>query len=93
MVRLHRADWFFLGAVGLVVVAVALLPSPRDRNPVVPATAAHRGLNEKDCVRCHAEGMSRPLPGRHPKRQDCFRCHREASEASSLGVYKTSYET
>lgn len=75
MIRMRRADWLFAGAVVLVVAGVSLLPSPRDRNPAVPATPEHRGLVEKDCVRCHAAGQSRPLPERHPKRQDCARCH------------------
>ncbi|MGH7260751.1 MAG: hypothetical protein ACREI9_08735 [Nitrospiraceae bacterium] len=78
MIRLRTADWWFAGAVALVVLGVSLLPSPRDRNPAVPATAEHRGLMAKDCMRCHAAGQSRPLPDRHPKRQDCFRCHQGA---------------
>lgn len=75
MSTLRKADWWFLGAVVLVVLGVSLLPSPRDRNPVVPATPEHRGLSEKDCVRCHAAEQSRPLPDRHPKRTDCLKCH------------------
>ncbi len=75
MMSLRRSDWLFLGAVALVVLGVSLLPSPRDRNPAVPGTPDHRGLSERDCVRCHAAGQSRPLPDRHPKRTDCFRCH------------------
>lgn len=82
MIRLRRADWLFIGAVALVVTGVSLLPSPRDRNPAVPATMEHRGVAEKDCVRCHAAGQSRPLPARHPKRQDCFRCHKEAASVT-----------
>lgn len=75
--RLRRADWIFLALAALVVLLVSLLPSPRDRNPAVPDSLEHRGLvSEKDCLRCHAAGQSRPLPERHPKRQDCFRCHR-----------------
>ncbi|OGW65335.1 MAG: hypothetical protein A3H49_12690 [Nitrospirae bacterium RIFCSPLOWO2_02_FULL_62_14] len=76
MITLRRADWLFAGAVVLVIIGVSLLPSPRDRNPAMPATPEHRGLFEKDCVRCHATGQSRPLPERHPGRQDCFRCHK-----------------
>lgn len=76
MITLRKSDWLFAGAVVLVVVGVSLLPSPRDRNPAIPATMAHKGLLEKDCVRCHAAGQGRPLPERHPRRQDCFRCHK-----------------
>ena len=75
--KLRRADWMFLAAVVVVVLLVSLLPSPRDHNPPVPDSPEHRGLtSEKDCLRCHAAGRSRPLAERHPKRQDCFRCHR-----------------
>jgi hypothetical protein len=76
MISLRKSDWLFVGAVVLVVAGVSLLPSPRDRNPAMPATLEHKGLSEKDCVRCHAVGQSRPLPERHPGRQDCFRCHK-----------------
>lgn len=85
MITLRRADWLFAGAVVLVVIGVSLLPSPRERNPAIPATSAHKGLSEKECVRCHAAGQSRPLPERHPKRQDCFRCHRESDAAGGRG--------
>ena len=81
MITLRRSDWLFVGAVALVVIGVSLLPSPRDRNPAMPATPGHKGLSEKECVRCHAAGQSRPLPERHPKRQDCFRCHKGADTA------------
>lgn len=75
---IRRADWLFVLAVGLVVLFVSLLPSPRSRNPPIPDTMEHRGLGaEKDCLRCHAAGQNRPMADRHPKRQDCFRCHRE----------------
>ena len=76
-------DWLFLAAVGLVVLFVSLLPSPRDRNPPIPRTEAHRAVAaERQCSTCHAVGQSRPLPARHPKRQDCFRCHRQQETAS-----------
>jgi len=80
MITLRKGDWLFAGAVALVVVGVSLLPSPRDLNPVIPATMEHRGLSEKECMRCHAVGQGRPLPERHPRRQDCFRCHNKGSE-------------
>ncbi len=75
--KLRRADWMFVLVAGLVVVSVSLLPSPRDRNPPVPATPAHRGVTaETRCVTCHAPEGTRSLVERHPKRKDCFRCHR-----------------
>jgi len=75
----RKADWFYVVAAGLVVLGVSLLPSPRDRNPPIPADADHRALvSDTGCVRCHAVGQRRPLPDRHPKRQDCARCHRRA---------------
>jgi len=81
MITLRKSDWLFAGAVVLVVVGVSLLPSPRDRNPAIPTTMEHKGLSEKDCVRCHVIGQSRPLTDRHPKRQDCFRCHKGSDRA------------
>ncbi len=81
---LRKADWIFLLAVGVVILFVSLLPTPRDRNPQVPDTADHRALtSEKECSRCHAAEASRPVPARHPKRQDCFRCHRRAETAKT----------
>lgn len=74
---LRRVDWLFLLVAGLVVLLVSLLPSPRDRNPPVPATPDHRAVtSETQCVTCHAPGGARPLADRHPTRKDCVRCHR-----------------
>jgi hypothetical protein len=74
---IRRADWAFLLAVAVVVLLVSFLPSPRDRNPPIPADQDHRALTQETvCSTCHAPGRSQPLSNRHPKRQDCFRCHR-----------------
>lgn len=73
----RRVDWLYVLGAGLVVLLVSLLPSPKDRNPPVPATPDHRAVGaEKECLRCHAPAGGRPLPERHPKRPDCLRCHR-----------------
>jgi uncharacterized caspase-like protein len=76
----RRADFvFILLAIG-VVGGVALLPSPRDRNPMVPADTQHRALmDEKTCVTCHQATGAQPLPAKHPKRPDCFQCHARTS--------------
>ncbi|HJR77892.1 MAG TPA: cytochrome c3 family protein [Nitrospiraceae bacterium] len=72
----RKADLLFLVLAIGVVGGVALLPSPRDRNPMVPADTAHRTLaDEKMCVTCHQPSGTRPLPAKHPKRPDCFQCH------------------
>lgn len=74
----RKIDLVYVGFAILVVVGVSLLPSPKDRNPVVPATPAHQGVRlEQDCLTCHGPGGSRPLAvPPHPKRQDCLHCHR-----------------
>jgi uncharacterized paraquat-inducible protein A len=72
----RKADWLFIVFAVVVVVGVSLLPTPKDRNPMVPRTAEHDAIKvEKDCVACHTAGGVRPLPAQHPKRQDCLRCH------------------
>jgi doubled CXXCH motif protein len=74
--RFRKVDLIFVVAALAVVVGVTMLPTPRDRNPMIPADADHRTLTgEKDCVNCHVPKGSQPLPVKHPKRQDCFRCH------------------
>lgn len=87
----HKFDWIFVLAVGLIVLSVSLLPTPRDHNPPIPATAEHRSLtSEKLCGSCHVANGTRPLSGRHPKRLDCFRCHRWAeigNQPLSLGSF------
>lgn len=76
---LRRIDLLFIIGALAVVIGVSLLPSPRDRNPIIPATPDHRSLrSETDCVACHTTGGSYPMPARHPKRPDCFHCHRAA---------------
>ncbi|WP_455245569.1 hypothetical protein [Petrachloros mirabilis] len=74
--KLRKIDWLFVLFAVAVVVGVSLLPTPKDRNPMIPKSAEHQAVtDEKDCVHCHqADGM-KPVPIRHPKRQDCFRCH------------------
>ena len=78
--RLRKADWIFVVLALAVVVGVSLLPTPKDRNPMIPGTSQHRSIMlEKECVECHQASGKQPLPARHPRRQDCFRCHaREA---------------
>lgn len=73
---LRRVDWIFVAGAVAVVVGVSLLPTPKDRNPLIPDNEEHRVITvEKGCTQCHqAEGV-RPVPARHPKRLDCLRCH------------------
>ena len=74
--KLRKADWWFVLFAVAVVVGVSLLPTPKDRNPVIPRNAEHQAIStEKDCIACHQTGAVKPLPDRHPRRQDCFRCH------------------
>ena len=74
--KLRKVDWLFAAFVVAVVVGVSLLPTPKDRNPVIPKNAEHQSIaNEKNCSACHQAGAVKPLADRHPRRQDCFRCH------------------
>ena len=74
--KLRKIDWLFILFAVAVVVGVSLLPTPKDRNPLIPKNAEHQSLTtEKDCVQCHQADGVKPVPARHPKRQDCFRCH------------------
>ncbi len=76
--KIRKVDWLYVAFALFVVVGVSMLPSPKDRNPVVPATPAHQGLRlESDCLQCHGVGGQRALAvPPHPKRQDCLHCHR-----------------
>jgi cytochrome c553 len=74
--KLRKVDWLFVLFAVAVVVGVSLLPTPKDRNPLIPGSPDHRSITlEKDCVQCHQADGVKPVPARHPKRQDCFRCH------------------
>jgi hypothetical protein len=74
--RLRKIDWVFVLFAVSVVIGVSMLPTPKDRNPMIPGTAHHQTVKfEKECLQCHVPTGSKPLPERHPKRQDCFRCH------------------
>jgi uncharacterized paraquat-inducible protein A len=74
--RLRKVDWIFVLFAMAVVIGVSLLPTPKDRNPMIPMNADHQAIQiEKECLQCHVPAGSKPLPDRHPKRQDCFRCH------------------
>ncbi len=74
----RKIDLLYAGFAVLVVAGVSMLPSPKDRNPAVPATEPHRGLTaETQCMTCHGVGGARALAiPPHPKRQDCLHCHR-----------------
>lgn len=75
----RKVDIVFVALALLVVGGVALLPSPRDRNPKVPVNGVHQGvIVEKDCLTCHVPTGASPLPAQHPKRQDCLHCHARA---------------
>ena len=81
----RKVDWLFILFAVAVVVGVSLLPTPKDRNPMVPSTAEHDAVKtEKDCVGCHSPGAERPLPARHPKRPDCLRCHARQTVKQSV---------
>ena len=72
----RKADWIFVAGAAAVVIGVSLLPTPKERNPMIPKSAEHQAVtSEKDCVRCHQADGVKPVPVQHPKRQDCFRCH------------------
>lgn len=72
----RKVDGLFVLFAVAVVVGVSMLPTPKDRNPMIPADANHQTSKaEKDCLQCHVPAGSTPLPERHPRRQDCFRCH------------------
>jgi hypothetical protein len=72
----RKVDWIFIAGALAVVIGVSLLPTPKDRNPTIPVTAAHLSATaEQGCVQCHQGDGVKPVPARHPKRQDCFRCH------------------
>jgi hypothetical protein len=74
--KLRKADWLFVVFALAVVIGVSFLPTPKDRNPIIPATPEHRSVAlEQGCIQCHQAGGEKPVPQRHPKRQDCFRCH------------------
>lgn len=74
--NIRKADWVFIVLAVAVVVGVSLLPTPKDRNPMIPKSAEHQTItNEKDCAHCHQADGVKPVPVQHPKRQDCFRCH------------------
>ena len=75
----RRVDIVFVALALSVVGGVALLPSPRDRNPKVPVNGVHQAvIVEKDCLTCHVPEGARPLPAQHPRRQDCLHCHARA---------------
>lgn len=88
--KLRRVDLLALaGAIGLVLF-IAQLPAPRDTNPPIPDSPAHRGIEpDARCLSCHGPGQPHALPARHPKRTDCARCHRAAErvklESSKVG--------
>lgn len=80
---LRKVDWLFVLFAVAVVIGVSMLPTPKDRNPMIPNDADHQAIKvEQDCRACHQANAAEPLPQRHPKRQDCFRCHARLASKS-----------
>ncbi|MEK7237023.1 MAG: cytochrome c3 family protein [Nitrospirota bacterium] len=78
--KLRKIDGLFVLFAVAVVVGVSILPTPKDRNPMIPADAAHQPIKaEQACLQCHVPTGSQPMLERHPRRQDCFRCHARAA--------------
>lgn len=74
--RFRKLDGLYVLFAVAVVIGVSMLPTPKDRNPMIPANANHQAVKvEKECLQCHVPAGEKPLPERHPKRPDCFRCH------------------
>jgi uncharacterized paraquat-inducible protein A len=74
--KFRKIDGLFVLFAVAVVVGVSMLPTPKDRNPVIPANVSHQAIKvEEACLQCHVPTGNKPLPARHPRRQDCFRCH------------------
>ncbi|OGW49861.1 MAG: hypothetical protein A2V62_04280 [Nitrospirae bacterium RBG_19FT_COMBO_58_9] len=74
--KFRKIDGLFVLFAVAVIVGVSMLPTPKDRNPMIPADAEHQTIKvERECLQCHVPTGSKPLPERHPRRQDCFRCH------------------
>ena len=74
--KLRKIDGLFVLFALAVIIGVSMLPTPKDRNPMIPADALHQPIKvEQACLQCHVPTGSRPMPERHPRRQDCFRCH------------------
>jgi len=74
--KLRKVDGLFILFALAVIVGVSMLPTPKDRNPIIPGDVVHQPIKvEQACLQCNVPAGSKPLPERHPRRQDCFRCH------------------
>ena len=61
--KLRKIDGLFVLFAVAVVVGVSMLPAPKDRNPMIPADAAHQAIKaEQACVQCHVPTGSQPMP-------------------------------
>ncbi|MDX8395635.1 MAG: hypothetical protein R8K22_04395 [Mariprofundaceae bacterium] len=70
-----KRDLFFLGFVGLVVLALVLGTSERTTKGT-PNDDTHRKVTSRTaCMQCHGVDGIKPQPKRHTKADQCFQCH------------------
>jgi nitrate reductase cytochrome c-type subunit len=58
--RLRKIDGLYVLFAVAVVIGVSMLPTPKDRNPMIPANADHQTVKvEKECLQCHVPAGSK----------------------------------
>ena len=85
--RLRRADWLFVVFAVTVVAGVSFLPTPKDRNPMVPRTAEHQAAkSEQQCVGCHKSDGREAIAGAPSQAAGLSALSRAASVSEHAGV-------
>jgi len=83
--KVTKRDWLF-AVVVVILLAILMLTTCREKAREVPADDRHRPLLERlargadreaverECATCHnARGI--PFPGNHPPKEQCLLCH------------------
>jgi hypothetical protein len=72
-----KNSWSLIAAGAAIVALLFFLSSSGKKPPVIPADAAHSGLNTNEsCAPCHASGKASQLKEKHPPKEQCMVCHK-----------------
>jgi len=75
-----KSTWSLVLAATAIILFLIFLSRSGTRPPVIPADAAHAGLETNEaCAPCHAAGGRSPLRETHPPKEQCVLCHQRGT--------------
>ena len=76
--RINVLKWVsFSIATLLALFTIFIVPRLHKKIPDIPGNALHSKLSKiTECIQCHSDTGSNPLPRSHAAREQCLYCHK-----------------